>query len=75
MEDALRNKLHEYIDIADERKLKAIYVMLEQEIEGSSYSPQTIEEFHKRRNNYQQNPTEAFSVEESLQIIRSSRKS
>ncbi len=30
---AIRNKLHEYIDIADERKLQAIYTILEDEIE------------------------------------------
>ncbi len=30
---ALRDKLHHYIDVADEQKLQAIYVLLENEID------------------------------------------
>ncbi len=29
----LKKKLHEYIDLADEKKLKAIYVMVEDDLE------------------------------------------
>ena len=44
MESAsLRDRLHEYIDKADERKLSAIYVLIEDELdEEPIYNKETI---------------------------------
>ncbi len=50
---SIRNKLHEYIDIADERKLEAIYVILESDIEqAEQYTTADIALLHERRTNY-----------------------
>ena len=44
MESApLRDRLHEYIDRADERKLSAIYILIEDDLEKKSI-------FHRARN-------------------------
>ena len=32
---AIRNKLHDFIKVADERKIKAIYTLLEHDIESA----------------------------------------
>jgi len=45
----LRKKLHNYIDIAQEKKLKAIYTMVEDEI-GESYDHWSDEDFVKEMN-------------------------
>lgn len=66
---SLRDKLHQYIDVADEQKLQAIYVLLEDEINWA-YSPEDIANFHQRRNNHLQGISKSYSVEESLKDVR-----
>ncbi len=66
---AIRNKLHEYIDTADERKLQAIYTILEDEI-GYTFNEDEIAIFHERRNKHLSGTSKSYAVEESLQMIR-----
>ena len=68
---SIKDKLHQYIDIADETKLQAIYTLLEDEI-NQSYSKEDIELFHQRRQNYLQEPGETYTADESLSSIRKS---
>lgn len=44
--NAIREKLHQYIDAADERKIQAIYIILEDEIVSDNYDNVEIEIFH-----------------------------
>lgn len=45
----IREKLHQYIDTAEERKVQAIYVMLEEEIEyEEDYTDEFKNELDKR---------------------------
>jgi hypothetical protein len=68
---SLRDKLHHYIDVADEQKLQAIYVLLEGEIEkGSAYSKEEIELFYERRRRHLADAGKSYSVEESVNRIR-----
>ncbi len=39
---AIRKKLHEYLDTADDKKIKAMYTLLESEIEEHTYSDEFI---------------------------------
>ncbi|WP_332732655.1 hypothetical protein [Flavihumibacter sp.] len=66
---ALRDKLHHYIDVADEQKLQAIYVLLENEIDWS-YTSKDIALLHHRRQQHLQGLSKSFTIEESLEAIR-----
>ena len=68
---AIRNKLHEYIDTADERKLQAIYTILEDEIEDAYiFNEEEIALFNERRNKHLSGESKSYTIEESLQMIR-----
>jgi len=70
---SLRDKLHQYIDVADEQKLQAIYVLLEDEIDYK-YSLQEIEIFHERRANHLNGTSKSYTPEESITAIRQQKK-
>lgn len=73
METALlREKLHNYINEADERKLNAIYTILEDEIEEEkySYAQQQIEAFHRRRENHFDGKSKSFTIDETISLVR-----
>lgn len=70
---SLREKLHHYIDVADEQKLQAIYVLLEEEIDWH-YSSGEINLLHQRRENHLNGSSKSFTVEESLKAIRQQNK-
>lgn len=72
---SIRNKLHEYIDIADERKLEAIYVILESDIEqAEQYTTADITLLHERRTNYLTGSSKSRSASTSLAQARANRK-
>lgn len=70
---SLRDKLHQYIDVADEQKLQAIYTLLEDEINWS-YSKEDIEQFHQRRQNHMNGTSQSLTTEESLNAARQQKK-
>lgn len=74
-ETTLREKLHQYIDIADDKKLEAIYVLVENDIEkGNVYSKEDIEQFYDRRRRNMEVGGQNYSVEESISRIRKNTK-
>ena len=66
---SIRDKLHQYIDVADEQKLQAIYTLLEDEIDWN-YTTEEIAMFHKRRENHLNGTSKSYSTEESLNAAR-----
>ena len=78
---ALREKLYEYIRVADEKKVKAIYLMLEEDIvektEWWKDKPFT-DELKQRYNNWKSGQERAFTTDEvktSIQdMLATSRK-
>jgi hypothetical protein len=71
---SMRNKLHHYIDVADEKKLQAIYIILEDEIEGEYFFTQDeIKMFYDRRQKYLNGESKAYTVEEALNLVRQNR--
>ena len=70
---SLRDKLHQYIDVADEQKLQAIYTLLEDEINWS-YTKENIEQFHQRRQNHLNGNSQSLTAEESLNAARQQKK-
>ena len=72
---SLKQKLHHYIDFADEKKLQAIYTILEDEIEGDYfYSQEEIKEFYDRRQKHLNGESKSYTVEETLNLVRQNRK-
>jgi len=68
---AIREKLHKYIDVADERKIEAMYIMLEDEIASYDYNTDEIKLFHKRRNKHLNQESVCYTPDEALNLIRS----
>jgi hypothetical protein len=70
---SLRDKLHQYIDVADEQKLQAIYTLLEDEINWG-FGKEDIEQFHQRRQNHLDGTSQSYTAEESLNAARQQKK-
>jgi hypothetical protein len=71
----LRGKLHEYIDMADEKHIEAMYLLLEKEM-NTSYvlDKETIQELERREQEYLSGSGESYTAEESVEMIRKSLK-
>ncbi|MBS1917335.1 MAG: hypothetical protein JST87_13740 [Bacteroidetes bacterium] len=61
---AIRKKLQDYIRVADERKLKAIYTILEDQISGDEWwkNKSLVKELDARYNNLQSGKDNGASV-------------
>ena len=75
---AIRQELHNYLEVADDKKLKAIYIMVEDEIKDTTveYTDEFKAELD-RRVNYYLNGGKMVSPSEMnkrLQAIRKKRK-
>ena len=69
-----RQKLHEYIDTADDEKVNALFVILESDSDNSyQYSAEDISTFYKRRERYLKGEGKSFSVKEAFDQIRKSK--
>lgn len=67
--EQIKQKLHRYIEIADEKKLKAIYTMVEEEIEETSdlwNDEEFVTELEQREKKYLNGSSKTYSVEESV---------
>lgn len=71
----IKEKLHHYIDVADEEKLQAIYTILEHEIESEyTYTQDEIKMFYDRRQKHLNGESKSYTVEEALNLVRQNRK-
>jgi len=71
---ALRERLHEYIDNADERHLAAIYTLVEdqiQPVQADIYDEQTMAMLYQRREDHRNGHSKSYTVEEAFEIVRS----
>jgi hypothetical protein len=68
----LREKLYEYIRVADEKKLKAIYMILEDEVEEAAAwwkNKSFISELDKRYKAWERGTEKGYSVSEAKHLI------
>ncbi len=66
--EELKQKLHRFIETADDKKLKAIYTMLEEEIEERDdlWNDETfVATLNEREESYLNGTANTYSVEES----------
>ena len=70
--NTIRQKLHSFFEVADDKKIKAIYSMIEAEIEDSSedYSANLKAELDKPNDNYKLNPSKIITPQESKKRIQ-----
>jgi len=77
---ALRQKLHNYLEVADDKKIKAIYAIMENEIEESAveYSDEFKKELDRRYAEYKTGKAKMITAEESKKriqkILKTARK-
>ncbi len=65
----IRQKLHNYIETAQDKKVKAIFAMVEEEIEENynHWKDETfVAEINRREKNYLKGKTKAYTIEESV---------
>ncbi|MEO6814107.1 MAG: addiction module protein [Ginsengibacter sp.] len=62
----IRRKLFDYIRDADDQKVRAIYILVEDTIEEENdiRNDEFVEEMIRRKNEYKQGKTEGYSWEE-----------
>ena len=71
----VKEKLHEYIDFADDNKVQAIYTLIENEIkEERSYDEDALNTFRQTSKDYASGKIKGYPVEESMQRIRKQLK-
>jgi hypothetical protein len=74
----LKQKLHDYIDTAEDKKLEAIYTILEGEIEDEPYDwrkdEEWLAELDRREKSVLDGTAKTHSLEETLDIVRQATK-
>ncbi len=71
----IKEKLHEYIEHADEKKVQAIYTLVENEIgHAYTYSAEELNMLHERAEKYLKGEGATYTIEESRNKIRQQRK-
>lgn len=67
----ISQKLHNYLEIADDKKIKAIYTMVEEAIQSAEliYTEEFKTELNKRHEAYINNPSNGINQEESKSRI------
>ncbi len=73
----IRQKLHSYLEVADDKKVKAIYAIMENDIEESAveYSDEFKAELDKRYADYKSGKSKVITAKESKRRIQSILKS
>jgi len=70
----IRQKLHEYIDMADEKKLEAIYTVLKDGIDiDYNYTPDELSAIYNRRDKYKRGEEELLTTEEFVNYVRKNK--
>lgn len=66
----IRQRLHEYIDTAQDKKLKAIYTLLQDEIDYEGHlTKEQMAELDRRLENYQNGYGKTYTWKESVSYV------
>jgi len=66
LDNNLKEKLHQYIDVADEKKLAAIYTLVEEDIATGMLEL----ELEERLKDFERNPSDTFSFDQLVNGAR-----
>jgi putative addiction module component (TIGR02574 family) len=69
---AIRQQLHSYLEVAEDKKIKAIYTMMEEEIKEKAveYTDEFKAELDRRHADYKSGKAKMITAEESRKRIR-----
>ena len=71
----IKKQLHDYIDTADDKKLKAIYTLVEDEISYSGYlTKEQLEEAEQRMADHDAGIGRTYTWEETIEMARNAVK-
>jgi len=72
--DIVKEKLHEYIDHADQSKVVAMYTLLSNDIEGTSiYDEATLDMLELTRDNMLSGKEKTFTLDQTIANIQAHR--
>ena len=68
---SIKEKLNDIIETADDKKLEAIYILL-QDVQNPEpyYTVSELEEIYKRKNNFIQGKEPVFTIEEFVRYCK-----
>lgn len=70
----VRKKLHDYIELADDERLKVFYALFENDINTeSAIDADLVKELDKRWESYSSGKSKAYTLEESMAQIKKHR--
>lgn len=72
--NTIKEKLHQFIENGDSKKVKAVYTMLENEIEGEVWTDEFVKEMDKRVYEMDNNLVKTYSWEEVKHHLRSKKR-
>jgi len=71
---AIRQQLHQYIDLTDDKKIEALYTILQNDIDPQiTYDERELNILHERAEKYLKGECKTFTVSESHNMIREQR--
>lgn len=72
---ALKERLYDLIERAEDKYLEAVLVLLEKEVSSDTiYDQETITMLRERQDKYHQGKSKTYTLEETLAYVRSPRK-
>lgn len=73
---AIRQRLHEYIERVDDRKIEGLYLLVEDEIhrQQAGLSAEELLVVHEEREKYVKGESRVYSMEEAREIILNKQK-
>lgn len=67
----MKQRLHHYLEVVDEKHLEAIYTLLERDLNLlSQYDDGTLNMLYQRREYHLEGKSQSYSVEETLNLVR-----